>query len=217
MTFVVDAQLPPALARVLRGSGCDALPPPRMYVNPGVLDGFRRSVPAMRLLLLGIAAFFFIPNLHADEQLLVMTVYAHIVLANQVAPAPDPFLEAAVRGEIPAVGEGMQELQAKSFQINSKFQDFAPVVAGVEGQSVSIQFTAAVLRNGICAVTQYRAMAFATTSKGQTSPIGSSQAVSPGGFRVTPGSRVVQSVSAQSGGATVVYYLIFSAAKGIGQ
>ena len=188
-----------------------------MYVNLGVLDRFRRSVLAMRLLLLEIAAFFLVPNLYADEQLLVMTVYARIVLAGQVAPAPDPFLEAAVRDEIPAIGEGIQALQGKSFQISSKFQDFAPVVAGVAGQKVSIQFTVAVLSNGICAVTQYRAMALATTSKGQTSPIGSSQTVSRGGFRVTPGSRVVQSVSAQSGGGTVVYYLIFSAVKGIGE
>ena len=188
-----------------------------MYVNLGVLDRFRRSVLAMRLLLLEIAAFFLVPNLYADEQLLVMTVYARIVLAGQVATAPDPFLEAAVRDEMPAIGEGIQALQGKSFQISSKFQNFAPVVAGVEGQKVSMQFTVAVLSNGICAVTQYRAMGLATTSKGQTSPIGSSQTVSRGGFRVTPGSRVVQSVSAQSGGGTVVYYLIFSAVKGIGE
>ena len=107
-----------------------------MYVNPRVLDRFRRSVLAMRLLLLEIAAFFLVPNLYADEQLLVMMVYARIVLAGQVAPAPDPFLEAAVRDEIPAIGEGIQALQGKSFQISSKFQDFAPVVAGVEGQKV---------------------------------------------------------------------------------
>jgi hypothetical protein len=87
----------------------------------------------------------------------------------------------------------------------------------VERHKVSIQFTAAVLSNGICAVTRYRALAIAATSKGQISPIGSSQAVSPGGFKVTPGSRVVLSVSAQLGGATVVYYLVFSAAKGIGE
>jgi hypothetical protein len=169
----------------------------------------------MRLLLVEIAVLFLVPNLYADEQLLVMTVYARIVLAGQVAPAPDPFLGAAVRGEIPAIGEGIQALQGKSFQINSKFQDFATVIAGVERQKVSMQFTAAVLPNGICAVTQYRARALATTSNGQSSPIGSSQAVSRGGFRVTPGIRVVQSVSAQSGGGTVVYYLIFSAVKGI--
>ena len=171
----------------------------------------------MRLLLLEIAAFFFVPNLYADEQLLVMTVYARIVLGGQVAPAPDPFLEAAVRDEIPAIGEGIQTLQGKSFQISSKFRDFATVVAGVEGQKVSMQFSAAVLSNGICAVTQYRATALATTSNGQTSPIGSSQTVNHGGFRVTPGSRIVQSASVQSGGATVVYYLIFSALKGIGE
>ena len=186
-----------------------------IYVNPGVLARFRRSVPAMRLLLLEIAALFLIPNLYADEQLLVMTVYARIILAGQVAPAPDPFLEAAARDEIPAIGEGIQALQGKSFQISSKFRDFAPAVAGVEGQKISVQFTAAVLSNGMCAVTQYRATALATTSKGQTSPIGSSQTVSRGGFRVTPGRRIVQSVSAQSGGNTIIYYLIFSAVKGI--
>jgi hypothetical protein len=78
-------------------------------------------------------------------------------------------------------------------------------------------FTAAVLINGNCAVTQYRAMAFAKTSKGQTSSVGSSETVSRAGFTVTPGSRVTQSVSAQSGSGTVVYYLIFSAARGVGE
>src|SRR6202047_2985795 len=140
-----------------------------MYVNPGVLDRFRRSVLAMRLLLLEIPAFFLVPNLYADEQLLVVTVYARIVLAGQVAPAPDPFLEAAVRDEIPAIGEGIQALQGKSFQISSKFQDFAPVVVGLEGQRVSAQFTAVVLPNGDCAITRYQAFGLARTPKNQIS------------------------------------------------
>jgi hypothetical protein len=169
----------------------------------------------MRLLLLEIAVLFLVPHLYADEQLLVLTVYARTILAGQAAPVPDPFLETAARDEIPASGEGIQPLQGKSFQINSKFRDFAPVVAGVEGQQLSVQFTAAVLSNGSCAVTQYRALAVATTSKGQTSPIGSSQTVSRNGFRVTPGSRIVQSFAAHSGGDTIIYYLIFSAVKGI--
>src|SRR5260370_42465506 len=98
-----------------------------MYVNLGVLDRFRRSVLAMRLLLLEIAAFFLVPNLYPDEQLLVMTVYAPIVLAGQVAPAPDPFLEAAFRDEMPVIGEAIQTLPRKSFDIRSEFQYFAPV------------------------------------------------------------------------------------------
>jgi len=171
----------------------------------------------MRLLLLQIAAFLLVPQLYAAERLLIVDVYVRIVPAGQIAPIPDPFIEAVVRGETPVIGEGIQALQGKSFQINPKFQDFAPVVAGVEGQKVSIQFTAAVLMNGNCAVTQYRAMALAKTSKGQTSSVGSSETVSRAGFTVTPGSRVTQSVSAQSGSGTVVYYLVFSAARGVGE
>jgi hypothetical protein len=171
----------------------------------------------MRLLLLQIVAFLLVPQLYAAERLLIMDVYVRIVHAGQIAPIPDPFIEAVVRGETPVMGEGIQVLQGKSFQINPKFQDFAPLVAGVEDQKVSIQFTAAVLINGNCAVTQYRAMALAKASKGQTSSVGSSETVSRAGFTVTPGSRVTQSVSAQSGSGTVVYYLIFSAARGVGE
>ena len=171
----------------------------------------------MRLLLLQIAAFLLVPQLYAAERLLIVDVYVRIVPAGQIAPIPDPFIEAVVRGETPVIGEGIQALQGKSFQINPKFQDFAPVVAGLEGQKVSIQFTAAVLMNGNCAVTQYRAMALAKTSKGQTSSVGSSETVSRAGFTVTPGSRVTQSVSAQSGSGTVVYHLVFSAARGVGE
>jgi hypothetical protein len=101
----------------------------------------------MRLLLLQIAAFLLVPQLYAAERLLIMDVYVRIVPAGQIAPIPDPFIEAVVRGETPVMGEGIQALQGKSFQINPKFQDFAPLVAGVEGQKVSIQFTAAVLQS----------------------------------------------------------------------
>ena len=169
----------------------------------------------MRLLLLQIAAFLLVPQLYAAERLLIMDVYARIFPAGQIASIPDPFIEAVVRGETPVIGEGIQSFQGKSFQISPKFQDFATLVAGVEGQKVSIQFTAAVLMNGNCAVTQYRAMALAKTSKVQTSSVGSSETVNRAGFIVTPGSRVTQSISAQSGGGKVVYYLIFSAARGV--
>ena len=87
----------------------------------------------MRLLLLQIAAFLLVPQLYAAERLLIVDVYVRIVPAGQIAPIPDPFIEAVVRGETPVIGEGIQALQGKSFQINPKFQDFAPVVAGVEG------------------------------------------------------------------------------------
>jgi hypothetical protein len=171
----------------------------------------------MRLLLLQIVASLLVPQIYAAERLLIMDVYARVVPAGQIAPIPDPFIEAVVRGETPVSGDGIQAFQGKSFQVSPKFQDFAPVVAGVEGQKISIQFTAAVLTNGNCAVTQYRAIALAKSSKGETISVGSSETVSRAGFIVTPGSRVTQSVSAQSGGSTVVYYLIFSAARGVGE
>ena len=65
-------------------------------------------------------------------------------------------IEAIVQGQAPVVAEGVRALQGKSFRISSKFQDFAATVVGVEGQKVSIQFSAVLLPNGGCAVIQYR-------------------------------------------------------------
>jgi hypothetical protein len=170
----------------------------------------------MRLRYLQITALLlFNPNLYAADQLLIMDVYARIVPAGQIAPIPDLFVESIVRGEPPAKTEGIRTLQGKSFQITSKFQDFAPVVSGVDDQRVSIEFSAAVLLNGNCQISPYRTMALDGNSKGQIKPIGSSATVSSGGFTLTPGSRIPESVSVQTGGVTVVYYLIFSTAKGL--
>jgi hypothetical protein len=169
----------------------------------------------MRCLLLQIAAFFLVSNLSAAELLLVMEVYARVVPTGQAEPIPDPFIEAITRGEAPATTEGIQELQGKSFQLSSKFEDFAPVVVGLQGQRVSIRFTAVVLPNGNCAVTRYQALGLARTSRNQISPVGSSEVASLNGFTVTPGQRIPQSVTAQSEGDTVIYYLIFSAARGV--
>jgi len=127
---------------------------------------------------------------------------------------PAHFVEAIVQGQAPVVGEGVHALQGKSFRISSKFQDFAATVVGVEGEKVSMQFSAAVLPNGGCAVIRYRAMALANRSNGQTSFIGFSETVNRGGFTVPAGTRIAQSVSARSGSARVVYYLIFSAVRG---
>lgn len=153
--------------------------------------------------------------MYGAEQLLIMDVYARIVPAGQTAPVPDPFVEAIVRGESPAQTADVLALQGKSFQISPNFQDFAPIVPGVDGQKVSIQFSAAVLENGSCEVSPFRAIALAGKSKGQNSPVSASETVRPGGFTLTPGSRIFESVTARSGGVTVIYYLIFSAAKSI--
>jgi hypothetical protein len=181
-----------------------------------------QSIPSdkkMRLTLLQILAFLLVPSLYAGEQiqaeqLLIMEVYARIVSIGQAMPIPDPFVEAIVQGQAPIVGEGLHALQGKSFRISSKFQDFAATVVGVDGEKVSIQFSAAVLPNGGCAVIQYRAMALANRLNGQTSFIGFSETVNRGGFTVLAGTRIAQSVSAQSGSGRVVYYLIFSALRG---
>jgi hypothetical protein len=100
----------------------------------------------MRCLLLQIAAFFLVSNISAVELLLVMEVYVRVVPTGQAEPVPDPFIEAMTRGEAPAATEGIQELQGKSFQLSSKFEDFAPVIAGLPSQRVSVRFAERSLR-----------------------------------------------------------------------
>jgi hypothetical protein len=152
---------------------------------------------------------------HAAELLLVMEVYARAVPAGQGEPVPDPFVEAIIRGEAAVSTAGIQELQGKSFQISSRVQDFAPVIAGLEGQRVSVRLTAMALSTGACAITQFQAWGLAKTSSSQLGQVGSSVMTSRSGFTVAPGQRIPQSVSTQSEGGRVIYYLIFSAAKGV--
>jgi hypothetical protein len=179
------------------------------------IQEFLNFIRKMRWLLLQIAAFFLVSNLGAAEPLLVMQVFARLVPTGQAEPIPDPFIEPVSRGEAPAITEGIQELQGKSFQISLKFEDFAPVTAGLEGQQVSVRFTAATLANGACTVTHFQAFALARASRSQAVPVGSSVLVSGSGFTIAPGQRISQSVTAQSDGGRVIYYLIFSAAKGV--
>ena len=121
-----------------------------------------------------------------------------MVPTGQAEPIPDPFIEAITRGEAPATTEGIQELQGKSFQLGSKFEDFAPVVVGMEGQRVSVRFTAVVLPNGNCAVTRYQALGLARTSKNQISPVGSSEVASLNGFTVRLGDNASRNLSQPS-------------------
>jgi hypothetical protein len=183
-------------------------------LKPKGLKAFQNTLPEMRWFVFLLASFL-ASSVHAAELLLVMEVYARVVPAGQAEPIPDPFIEAIVRGETAAITGGIQELQGKSFQISSKVQDFAPVIAGLEGQRVSVRLTAIALPNGACAVTQFQAFGLAKTSRSQVGPVGSSVVVSRSGFTVAPGQRLPQSVSAQFEGGRVIYYLIFSAAKGV--
>jgi hypothetical protein len=168
----------------------------------------------MRCSVLLLSAFLLARSLFAADDLLILEVYARVVPTGQTEPIPDPFVESVLRGEDPPL-VGVSTLQGKSFQISSRSQEFAPVVVGLEGQRVSVRFTAVVLPNGNCAVTRYQALGLARTSRNQISPVGSSEVASLNGFTVRPGQRIPQSVTAQSEGDTVIYYLIFSAARGV--
>ena len=95
-------------------------------------------------------------------------------------------------------------------------EDFGPgVIPGVDAQRVELSFTAAVLPNGKCAVTDFQLGAASESSRGNTLPSNSSQTMSRGGFTVMPGQRIPQSVSVTFRGGLIFYYLIFSAAKGV--
>jgi hypothetical protein len=149
------------------------------------------------------------------ENLLIVDVYARILPEGQIEPVPDPFFEAILNGKQVPLPAGVQQLQGKTFQIRSASRDFQAVIPGVGGQRVELSFTAAVLSNGDCAVTDFQLGAASESSRGTVLPSNSSQTMSRGGFTVVPGQRIRQSVSVKLRGGLIFYYLIFSAAKGV--
>jgi hypothetical protein len=155
--------------------------------------------------------------LFAADSLLIVDVYARIVPEGATEPIPDPFIDAIVNGKPKPLPADMQQLQSKAFQIKSGSGDFQAVIQGVEGQRIELSFTAAVLPNGQCAVTDFQLGAASESSTGNALPSDSSQTMNRGGFAVAPGQRVPQWVSTASGAGAVFYYLIFSAAKGVVQ
>jgi hypothetical protein len=55
----------------------------------------------------------------AAENLLIVDVYARILPEDQIEPIPDPFIEAIVIGKQGPLPAGVQQVQAKTFQIQS--------------------------------------------------------------------------------------------------
>jgi hypothetical protein len=149
------------------------------------------------------------------ENLLIVDVYARILPEGQIEPIPDPFVEAIVSGKQVPLPAGVQQMEGKTFQVRSASRDFQAVIPGVEGQRVELSFTAAVLSNGGCAVTDFQLGAASESSRGNVQPSNSSQTMSRGGFTVLPGQRIRQSVSVKFKGGLIFYYLIFSAVKGV--
>jgi len=165
------------------------------------------------LLFLGI--LLIATPLIAAENLLIVDVYAPILPEGQLEPIPDPFIEAIVSGKEGPLPAGVQEIQGKTFRIESASRDFQAVILGVDGQRVELSFTAAVLPNGGCAVTDFQLGAASESSRGNVLPSNSSQMMSCGGFTVAPGQRIPQSVSVKFRGGLIFYYLLFSAANGV--
>lgn len=155
--------------------------------------------------------------LFAADGLLIVDIYARIVPDRTTDPIPDPFIDAIVNGKQKPLPADMQQLQSKAFQIKSGSGDFQAVIPGVEGQRIELSFTAAVLPNGECALTDFQLGAASESSGGNLLPADSSQTMNRGGFAVAPGQKVPQWVSTAYGDGAVFYYLIFSAAKGVGQ
>jgi hypothetical protein len=153
--------------------------------------------------------------LASTENLLIVDVYVRIVPEGQIEPIPDPFIEAIVSGKQGPLPAGIQQVPGKVFLITSTSRDFQGVIPGVEAQRVELSFTAAVLPNGGCAVTDFRLGAASESSRGNVLPSNSSQTMSRGGFTLGPGQRIPQSVSVKFRGGLIFYYLIFSASKGV--
>jgi hypothetical protein len=160
-----------------------------------------------------LLAFILVPKLCAADNLLIMDVFARVTPAGQTAPDPDPFLESILQGETSSAPEDVSQLDRKWFQITPTAQDLKADLNGIGSQRVAVSFTVSVLPNGDCAVTNFQALALATNK--QLFAPGSSQVSSIGGFTVSPGKRVTQSLTALSDAGQVTYYLIFSAAKGV--
>ena len=160
-----------------------------------------------------LLACIFVPKLFAADNLLLMDVFARITPVGQTAPDPAPFIESILQGETSNALEGVSQLDRKWFQTNSTGQDFKADLPGIGNQRIAVSFTASVSSDGDCAVTNFQALASATNK--QAFAPGSAQVSSVGGFTVSPGKRVMQSLTAVSEAGRVTYYLIFSAAKGV--
>jgi hypothetical protein len=106
----------------------------------------------------------------------------------------------------------VQQVQGKTFQIQSVSRDFEGVIKGVEGQRVE-PLRRPSCRMGLCGH-RFPVWAASESSKGNVPPSNSSQTMSRGGFTVAPGQRIPQSVSVKFRDGLIFYYLIFSAAKG---
>lgn len=180
------------------------------YLLFAILTGFDSSADMRWVILL---ACIFVPKLFAADNLLIMDVFARVTPAGQTAPNPDPFIESILRDENSSAPEDVSQLGRKWFQINSTGQDFKADLNGIGSQRIAVSFTVSVSSDGDCAVTNFQALASATNK--QAFAPGSSQVSSAGGFTVSPGKRVTQSLTAVSDAGQVTYYLIFSAAKGV--
>jgi hypothetical protein len=152
----------------------------------------------------------------AAENLLIVDVYARILPEGQIEPIPDPFIEAILSAKQVPLPAGVQQTAGgKTFQIRSASRDFRAVIQGVDDQRIALSFTAAVVPNGGCAVTNFQLEAASESSSGNVLPSNSSQTMSRGGFTVALGQRIPQSVSVKFRGGIIFYYLIFSAAEGV--
>jgi hypothetical protein len=72
------------------------------------------------------------------ENLLIIDVYARILPEGQIEAIPDPFLEAVLNGKQGPLPADVQQLQGKTFQIQSQSRDFEAVIPGADGQRLEL-------------------------------------------------------------------------------
>jgi hypothetical protein len=76
------------------------------------------SICIVRMFLF-LGVLFIAEPLIAAENLLIVDVYARILPEGQIEPIPDPFIELIVSGKQGPLPSGVQQLQGKTFQIQS--------------------------------------------------------------------------------------------------
>jgi hypothetical protein len=175
------------------------------------------SICIVRMFLF-LGVLFIAEPLIAAENLLIVDVYARILPEGQIEPIPDPFIELIVSGKQGPLPSGVQQLQGKTFQIQSASRDFQAVIPAWtvrESNSLLLRQSCrmAAVRSQISAGSRIRVL---RRERAAIKFIANNEPRRVHGCAWAENSTIgVSQVESSLGGGLLLYYLIFSAAKGV--